>query len=72
MKGGLNMTNTIVQLPFDKEKVDALEIYLGHKSTTIEIELQKTMDSLYGKVVPALVREFIREKEEIHTKRKEG
>ena len=66
------MEKTTVGVPFDKEKTVALQIYLEQKNTTLDIELSKTMDSLYGKVVPALVREFIREKEEIHTKRKEG
>lgn len=66
------MEKSTVIVQFDREKVDALKIYLGHKNTTIDIELQKTMDSLYGKVVPNLVREFIKEKEEMNTKRKEG
>ncbi len=66
------MEKSTVTVQFDREKVDALKIYLGHKNTTIDIELQKTMDSLYGKVVPNLVREFIKEKEEMNTKRKEG
>ena len=66
------MEKSTVTVQFDREKVDALKIYLGHKNTTIDIELQKTMDSLYSKVVPNLVREFIKEKEEMNTKRKEG
>ena len=66
------MEKSTVTVQYDREKVDALKIYLGHKNTTIDIELQKTMDSLYGKVVPNLVREFIKEKEEMNTKRKEG
>lgn len=66
------MEKSTVTVQFDREKVDALKIYLGHKNTTIDIELQKTMDSLYGKVVPNLVREFIKEKEEMNMRRKEG
>ena len=66
------MEKSTVTVQYDREKVDALKIYLGHKNTTIDIELQKTMDSLYGKVVPNLVREFIKEKEEMNIKRKEG
>ena len=65
------MEKSTVTVQFDREKVDALKIYLGHKNTTIDIELQKTMDSLYGKVVPNLVRDFIRKKEEMTTKKKE-
>jgi len=66
------MEKSTVTVQFDREKVDALKIYLGHKNTTIDIELQKTMDSLFTKVVPAVVREFIKEKEEMNAKRKEG
>lgn len=66
------MEKSTVTVQFDREKVDALKIYLGHKNTTIDIELQKTMDSLYGKYVPNLVREFIKEKAEMNNKRKEG
>ena len=66
------MEKSTVTVQFDREKVDALKIYLGHKNTTIDIELQKTMDSLFTKAVPAVVREFIKEKEEMNAKRKEG
>ena len=65
------MEKTTVTVPFDKEKTVALQIYLGQKNTTLDIELGKTMDSLYSKVVPNLVRDFIQKKEEMTTKRKE-
>ena len=65
------MEKTAVTVPFDKEKTVALQIYLGQKNTTLDIELSKTMDSLYSKVVPNLVRDFIQKKEEMTTKRKE-
>ena len=65
------MEKSTVTVQFDREKVDALKIYLGQKNTTLDIELGKTMDSLYSKVVPNLVRDFIQKKEELTTKRKE-
>ncbi len=65
------MEKTTVAVPFDKEKTVALQIYLGQKNTTLDIELGKTMDSLYNKYVPNLVRDFIQKKEESSTKRKE-
>lgn len=65
------MEKTTVGVPFDKEKMVALQIYLEQKNTTLDIELSKTMDSLYSKVVPNLVRDFIQKKEEMTTKRKE-
>ena len=66
------MNETAVSIMYDREKVDALRVYLGHKNTTLDIELEKAMDSLFTKVVPAVVREYIHEKDEINTKRKEG
>ncbi|MBR3032227.1 MAG: hypothetical protein IKH92_04320 [Clostridiales bacterium] len=65
------MEKMTVSVPFDKEKAVALQIYLGQKNSTLDIELIKTMDSLYSKFVPNLVRDFIQKKEEISTKRKE-
>ena len=66
------MDKTSVSVTFDKEKVDALRIYILQKNSTIDIELQKSMEALYTKYVPNIVREFIKKKEEINTKRKEG
>ena len=66
------MDKTSVSVTFDKEKVDALRIYILQKNSTIDIELQKSMEALYTKFVPNLVREFIKKKEEINSKRKEG
>ena len=57
------MNETAVSIMYDREKVDALRVYLGHKNTTLDIELQKAMDSLFTTVVPAVVREFIHEKD---------
>ena len=65
------MEKTAVTVSFDKEKTLALQIYLGQKNTTLDIELSKTMDSLYSKVVPNLVRDFIQKKEEMTMKKKE-
>lgn len=63
-----NMDKDSVTVGYDQEKLAALRIYLGHKNTYLEFELGKTMDSLYSKIVPATVREFIKEKEEMKKK----
>ena len=65
------MDKTTVTIKFDQEKVDAMRVYLGHKNSYLEVELEKAMDTLYGKVVPNIVREFIKEKSEMNTKKKE-
>ena len=53
------MKKTNIIVAFDDEKLSALKMYLGQKNTTVEKELQKALDVLYGKTVPAGVREFI-------------
>lgn len=53
------MKKTNIAIAFDDEKISALKMYLGQKNTTVEKELQKALDVLYGKTVPAGVREFI-------------
>ena len=48
-----------IAINYDGEKLSALKMYLGQKNTTVEKELTKALDALYGKTVPAGVREFI-------------
>ena len=53
------MKKVNITVAFDEEKLSALKMYLGQKDTTVEKELAKALDVLYGKTVPAGVREFI-------------
>ena len=53
------MKKANISVAFDEEKLSALKMYLGQKNMTVEKELQKALDALYGKTVPAGVREFI-------------
>ena len=53
------MKKTNITVAFDEEKLSALKMYLGQKNTTVEKELTKALDVLYGKTVPAGVREFL-------------
>ena len=48
-----------ITINYDGEKLSALKMYLGQKNTTVEKELAKALDALYGKTVPAGVSEFI-------------
>ena len=48
-----------VTVSFDDEKLSALKMYLEQKGLTVEGELEKSLESLYTKTVPAGVREFI-------------
>ena len=53
------MKKTTISISFDEEKISALTMYLGQKNLKIEDELEKALDVLYSKNVPAGVREFI-------------
>ena len=53
------MKKTTFNISFDEGKASALVLYLSQKGTTVEAELEKALDTLYSKTVPAGVRDFI-------------
>lgn len=53
------MKKTTITISFDEEKLKALKMYLAQKNMQAESELEKALDTLYVKTVPAVVREFI-------------
>ena len=53
------MKKTTFNISFDEDKEAALVLYLLQKGTTVETELEKALDTLYTKTVPAGVRDFI-------------
>ena len=53
------MKKTTFNIALDENKAAALTLYLSQKGTTAEAELERALDVLYGKTVPAGVREFI-------------
>ncbi len=53
------MKKTVIQVSFDAEKLSAAKLYMEQKGLSFEDELEKAADALYGKYVPAGVREFI-------------
>lgn len=57
------MKQSAIQISFDEEKLKALKRYLAKRDSTLEAELQKTVQWLYEKAVPAPVREYIDEAE---------
>lgn len=54
------MKQTIINLKCDTVKYKALEYYLSKQNKTIEKELQKFLEDLYGEQVPETVREYIK------------
>lgn len=53
------MKKTVISVSFDAEKLSAAKLYMAQKNLSFENEMEKAADALYGKYVPAGVREFI-------------
>lgn len=53
------MKKVTITISFDEEKLSALKMYLAQKNLNVESELERSLDALYTKTVPAGVREFI-------------
>ena len=53
------MSKKAITISFDEEKLNALKMYLTQKNMQAEKELEKALETLYTKTVPAGVREFI-------------
>ena len=52
------MKNTVI-IALDETKISALKMYLTQKNTSLDEELSRYAEQLYGKTVPQNVREFI-------------
>lgn len=59
LKGAEKYEKTTFNISFDEDKASALVLYLSQKGTTVETELEKALETLYTKTVPAGVRDFI-------------
>ena len=53
------MKKAAITITLDEAKANALRLYLAQKDSTPEAVLEKAAEALYGKYVPAGVREFI-------------
>lgn len=53
------MKKTSVSIMYDDEKLNAIKMYMSQRDLDFKEELEKYVDSLYAKYVPANVREFI-------------
>lgn len=53
------MKKTIVNVSFEDQKLFAAKLYMEQKGLSFEDEMSKAADALYGKYVPANVREFL-------------
>ena len=52
------MKNTVT-ITLDDTKVQALKMYLSEKHSSLDEEISKYAEQLYGKIVPQNVRDFI-------------
>ena len=57
----MKMTLNIILPP---EKIQAINLFLEQKNTTLQAELQKYTEQLYTKIVPQPVKDFIDAKAE--------
>ena len=53
------MKKVSVNIMYDSEKFSAIILYMSQRDMDIKNELEKSVDTLYSKYVPANVREFI-------------
>ncbi len=53
------MRKTSVSIMYDDEKLNAVKMYMEQRDLDFKEELEKSVDTLYAKYVPANVREFI-------------
>lgn len=53
------MKNTKITLEYDEEKLDALNIFIKEKGTTVDDELMDALEKLYDKIVPQNVKTYL-------------
>lgn len=53
------MKKSSISIMYDDEKLSAIKLYMSQRDLDFKEELEKSVDSLYSKYVPANVREFI-------------
>lgn len=53
------MKKVSVNIMYDSEKLSAIKLYMSQRDMDIKDELEKSVDALYSKYVPANVRGFI-------------
>ena len=57
--GKIKMKKTSVSIMYEDEKLNAVKMYMEQRDLDFKEELEKSVDSLYAKYVPANVGEFI-------------
>ncbi len=66
------MKKTQITVNFDEEKAMAIKMYLGQRNSTVESEIEKALETLYNKVVPVGVRQFLSLRAQAETPQNKG
>ncbi len=66
------MKKTQITISFDEEKATALKMYLGQRNSSVESEVEKALDTLYNKIVPVGVRQFLELRAQADAPQKKG
>lgn len=53
------MKKSSISIMYEDEKLSAIRLYMSQRDLDFKEELEKSVDALYAKYVPANVREFI-------------
>ena len=53
------MKKSSISIMYDDEKLSAIRLYMSQRDLDFKEELEKSVDTLYAKYVPANVRKFI-------------
>lgn len=53
------MKKSSISIMYDDEKLSVIKLYMSQRDLDFKEELEKSVDALYAKYVPANVREFI-------------
>ena len=48
-----------ISIAYDSEKLSAVKMYMEQRDTDLKSEIEKSLDALYTKYVPANVREYL-------------
>jgi len=55
----IELKKSSISIMYDDEKLSAIRLYMSQRDLDFKEELEKSVDALYAKYVPANVREFI-------------
>ena len=53
------MKNSSITITYDSEKLTAIKKYMAMRQLDFENEIEKSVDAMYKKYIPANVREYI-------------